>query len=296
MFNAPLTFLFDFEAVSAAGRPYIMQEFARCGAEHLVLADTLIKDIVADPGLADLLQKEMSDNGLTFCDGHAPFGLHYDMHCPFGRERKIMYARQKLTMEICAYMNVDTVTIHLGSTRLAPASQMPVADMLALVRETLHELLPAAEKMGLTICIENSWYPLCTPENLLMLKAEFPTPALGFCYDAGHANIMDNGRLHTEGSAWMGWKTAGFNCTPPWEERALEKMQPHIVNCHLHDNLGDRDTHTIPGKGNVKWEHILPLINAAPRLKVIQCEVLPAVNKVPIADLVAKFQELSLLA
>ena len=117
MFNVPVTYLFDFEVVAPSARPYIMQEFARCGAKHLVLSDTLIRMIVSDPALADTLQKEMADNNLSFCDGHAPFGIYYDMHCPFPAMRRMMFARQKLTLEICACMHVDTVTIHLGSTR-----------------------------------------------------------------------------------------------------------------------------------------------------------------------------------
>ena len=294
MFNIPVTYLFDFEVVSPAARPYIMQEFADCGAEHLVLSDTLVKMITDNPALADTLQKEMAENNLSFCDAHAPFGVYYDMHCPFPAMRKMMFARQKLTLEICAYMHVDTVTIHLGSTRVAPTDEIPVAVHLERVRETLSELLPYAEKLGITVCIENSWYPLCTPENLLMLKAEFPSPNLGFCYDAGHANIMDNGRKYSSGKAYDGWKTAGFNCTPPWENRALEKMLPHIVNCHLHDNMGDFDTHTLPGKGNVNWNHILGTLALAPKLRVIQCEVIPAANMVPISALTAFFSNVKI--
>ena len=253
MFKVPLSYYFDFAPVADSERACIMQEFSRCGAKHLVLSDALVSKIIASPAFADTLKKEMSDNGLTFCDGHAPFGLYDDMHCPFSAMRRMMFARQKLVLEICSYMNVNTVTMHLGSTRIPPSNTIRVAEHLEHVRETLAEQLPTAEKLGVTVCIENSWYPLCTPENLLMLKKEFPSASLGFCYDAGHANIMDNGRLYSSGSAYNGWKTAGFDCTPPWEDRALEKMLPYIVNCHLHDNMGDRDAHTLPGRGNVNW-------------------------------------------
>lgn len=296
MFKVPLSFYFDFEPVADAERSGIMQEFSRCGARHLVLTDALVKRIIADPSFADTLKKEMSDNDLSFCDGHAPYGIYDDMHCPFSAMRRMMLARQKLVLEICSYMNVDTVTMHLGSTRVPPTNTIRVAAHLDNVRETLTEQLPAAEKLGVTICIENSWYPLCTPENLLMLKKEFPSPNLGFCYDAGHANIMDNGRLHSAGSAFNGWKTAGFDCTPPWENMALEKMLPHIVNCHLHDNMGDSDAHTLPGRGNVNWQHIITTLQKAPALRVIQSEVSPLKNNVSIAELTAKFEELSHLA
>ena len=296
MFKVPVTYLLDFEYVSDKARPFVMREFARCGAKHLVLSDALVDKIIASSSLAETVQKEMSDNGLSFCDGHAPFGIYYDMHSPMKAMRGMMFARQKLTLEICAFMGVETVTVHLGSTRVPPSDKISVAEHLDRVRETLGELLPCAEKLGVTVCIENSWYPLCTPDNLLLLKKEFPTPHLGFCYDAGHANIMDNGRLYDSGSAWNGWRTAGFDCTPPWCNDALEKMLPHVVNCHLHDNMGDSDAHTLPGRGNINWPHIIGLLQKAPNLKVIQCETIPIRNGITAAELTGAMQYLETLS
>ena len=293
MFHVPVTYYFDFLTVSDKMRPYIMQEFAGCGAKHLVLSEELMSSCLRDAGKCDTFLQEMQNNGLSFCDAHAPFGLLYDMHCPFPEKRRMLWARHKLLLEICAYMKVKTITIHVGGTREPPSDTISLETHNERIRETLAEILPYAEKLGIIICIENGWYPTASPANLLKFKKEFPTDALGFCYDSGHANIMDNGRLHTEGRAYLAWKTAGFNCTPPWENDALEKMLPHVVNCHLHDNMGDGDSHTLPGRGNINWNHIIPLLKTAPRLQVIQSEVIPAGGKIRITDLVAKMNEFS---
>ena len=115
MFNVPVTFLYDFEHVSDRMRPYIMEEFALAGARHLVLSDTFIRQIISHPGLEDTLLQEISGAGMSFCDAHAPFGPVLDLNCPFVEKRPIMLGRLKLILELCKYMNVDTITIHLGS-------------------------------------------------------------------------------------------------------------------------------------------------------------------------------------
>jgi sugar phosphate isomerase/epimerase len=58
--------------------------------------------------------------------------------------------------------------------------------------------------------------------------------------------------------------------------------------------MGDFDTHTLPGKGNVNWNHILGTLALAPKLRVIQCEVIPAANMVPISALTAFFSNVKI--
>lgn len=292
MFNVPVTFLYDYEHISDRMRPYIMQEFALAGAKYLVLSDTLIEMIMAKPGFEDTLLQEIGNAGLSFCDAHAPFGPRLDMNCPWENKRPMMLARLKLALEICRYMNVDTITIHLGNNHFEGANT--IADDLHInrMKESLSELLPVAEKLGITICIENIWFSVNTPDVLNSIKSEFPTDALGFCYDAGHANIMDNGRKFATGTSWNGWKAAG-KAAPVWEGCALEKMLPHVVNCHLHDNSGWKDEHMLPGKGCIDWTHIIKLLKKAPRLKAVQSEVILIPSGTYVKDLVAKFNELA---
>ena len=127
----------------------------------------------------------------------------------------------------------------------------------------------------------------------MKIKSDFPTDALGLCYDAGHANLCAKGYLH-EGEKSIHravWQIL-FGKEPDWDDKICEKMQSQIVTCHLHDNDGSKDQHKLPGEGNVDWKHIADLLRNAPRLKCIQSEVSCLRNKVTIPQLCSKFREL----
>jgi len=270
MFRQPLTFLADFKAATDKMRPYIMQEFAANGAKHLVLSNSLILQIMSDWSLMKTLQNEMSANGLSFADAHSPYGSVLDMNCPDPDFRPQMILRHKMAIRIAAAMGVDTITIHPGSDRFFP--EVPLEKHFDLMRDSLDQLLPEAEACKVILCIENSMSRAARPDAVIMLKSEYPTEYLGLCYDSGHANQLDNGRLTPGGTIWKFWQTVGVD-EPEWDDRIIEKMLPEIVNCHLHDNDGSDDSHNIPGEGNADWQKIVRLLKQAPRLRVIQSEV-----------------------
>ena len=269
MSTLPITYLHEFEYFDDKTRPYIFQEFAANGAKHIVLSDTLIRQIMARPAQKQMMLDELSALGMSFKDAHAIFGKNLDLCCPVPEARPEMLARLKLTLNIIASMGVDTITIHTGNETAYP--DYPLETQFECIKRSLDELLPLAEQLGITICIENIWFQINTPERLLAIKECFPTDALGFCYDAGHANLMDKGRDFPESSPYKAWGSV----TPTFDNQILEKMLPHVVNCHLHDNDGVTDKHRNIGDGTIDWNHIVPLLKSAPRLKVIQSEIIP---------------------
>ena len=285
-YPVPITFYYDFINTTDDSRQWVMHEFAVNGAKHLVLCDDLIRQILFRAPLIDKLQQEMADEGLTFVDAHAPFGPDLDMNCVNSARRRMAWARHKLSLEICAHLGVDTITIHVGNTNNDVQRAIPIETHFKLVCETLDEILPVAEKAGVTVAIENIWFTTNTPEFLLQVKEKFPTDALGFCYDAGHANLMSShGKEFPEGNAGKAWGPLGL--TPSWDDGILEKMLPHLVNCHLHDNNGNADYHRNIGNGNINWQHISALLKQAPRLKNIQSEVIPCRTQSAIKDICA---------
>ncbi len=286
----PFTYFFDFDTVNDSGRRWVMHEFARQGAKHLVLSDTLISMVMRLPNLLKTLQEEMDAEGLSFVDAHSPFGTNNDLINPHEDSRPRMLARHRLAMQIAADLGVDTICIHVGNPNWFDTNKFQLQHSMECIRRALDELLPTAEQLKMTICIENIWFPTSTPERLLELKKLFPTDALGFTYDAGHANLMDKGRNYDECAPRKGWKDSGFE-NVPWEDHALEKMLPHVVNCHLHDNFGQRDDHRCPGHGNIDWPHVLGLLKQAPRLKNMQSEVIPCACHEAICDIIAAFRE-----
>ena len=283
MFQVPVSYLFDFEYTDDRTRPYMMHEFAVNGARHLVLTDALIGMMMRDHAFRKTLLKEMEQEGLSFCDAHAPFGLMQDLNCPDPAVRPQMLLRQKLALRITADMGITTIAFHTGNEVSYP--DCPLEIQYDMVKRSLAELLPYADSLGLTICLENIWFRINTADRLLGIKKEFPTDVLGFCYDSGHANLMSQGRLSPDSPPYKAWG----GVEPEFDDRILEKMLPHVVNCHLHDNNGRMDQHLKPGRGSIDWPHIIGLLKKAPRLKVIQSEVIPIRNRESVRDICEKF-------
>ena len=288
MKNIPLTFYTPF-IEDEKPRRVLLSEFATNGAENIVLSDAYISAIKFDPAKAKVFQKEMLDSGLKFVDAHAPFGTAVDMNS--SENAALRTVNHTLHLHIAALMGVKTITIHTGNDTNTPG--VPVAKQLDNISFALDKLLPEAEKLGVAIAIENIWVPVNTPENLWIIKKRFDTPCLGFCYDAGHANIMSrqNGRDKEISCARDYWAKANAG-EPAWDDDILEKMLPEIINCHLHDNSGETDQHFLPGTGSIDWQKTVDLLKKAPRLQAVQSEVIQVKCSLSVKELVEKFQEL----
>ena len=287
----PISYLFDFTGYSDEVRQCRLREFAVNGADHLVLSSPLLKYLIAYPGQIKKITGEMTSANLQFGDAHAPYGIHWDLSCVFEEERPALFVRQKMALTIAADLGCKTVTIHTGADHLFP--ELPAEKHISRICDMLEKLLKEAEKLNITLCVENGWGKLTSLDTLLFLREKFACKNFGFCNDSGHANIMDSGRLFTEGEAYSRWNAIGV-ATPPWEDAAvkLERMLPDVVNCHLHDNYGNKDQHNLPGCGNVKWDKIIPLLRQAPRLQAIQCEVNLERNALPVKHVTAAFEKL----
>lgn len=288
---APISYLFDFLSYPENLRKCRLNEFAANGAKHLVLSSPLLKHMIAHPEQAKKFAGELTESGLSFGDAHAPYGMHWDLICVFEEERPALFIRQKMALLMAAELGCKTITMHTGADHLFP--EITTEKHLSRACNMLEKLLPEAEKLNITIAVENGWGKLTSLDTLLYLRKKFPTPSFGFCYDSGHANIMDSGRLYTEGEAYLRWNAVGV-AVPPWEDAVvrLERMLPDVVNCHLHDNYGNKDQHHLPGQGNVKWDKIVPLLQKAPRLQAVQCEVNLERNALPVKAVTETFDKL----
>ena len=288
----PLTYLFEFGLIKDQAIPQVLNEFAANGAKNLVLSDTLIARIFQEYSFADTIKNEMNNAGLKFVDSHAVFGPRMDLCTPLPHNRRISIHRLNMTLEIIAYLGVDTITVHVGNNVRFEEKYRSLEQNIERIEESLSQILPTAEKLGITVCIENIWFPTNTPEVLLGIKEHFPTDALGFCFDAGHANLCANGYIHeSKGAHGQVWQEF-YGKDPVWDNRIGEKMLPYIVNCHLHDNDGDTDQHKLPGHGNVDWKYTADLLRKAPRLKSIQSEVILSRDPVSIRILCETFRKM----
>lgn len=220
MLPVPVTYYFDFKRTNDLMRPYVMHEFASYGVRHLVLGECLLQLILGDRTMVKTLSQEMAAEGLSFLDSHAVFGPYLDLCCPEPDARAEMLLRLKLQLHIIAALGVKTVTIHTGNETHYPS--WPLEVLFDFIKRSLDELLPLAEKLGLVICLENIWFQINTADRLLAIKREYPSDALGFCYDSGHANLMDKGRNFPGSKPFTAWSPA----LPRFDDRFWKKCSP----------------------------------------------------------------------
>jgi len=283
----PVTFLYDWEHPSDKDRQTVMYEFAANGAHHLVLNHTLIRKIERDPNLYRELPKEAEKAGLDFVDAHAPFAKDCAICCPDPAVRPFMLAHLKLVLQIVADFGIKTCTVHIGNVYYREYTMDQHREAAC---RSLDEILPLAEKLGLTICLENLQRIGSHVDDLLGYFAKFPSKNLGACFDSGHANIMENGMKHPKCSGTASFDELGVPVQ--WEKNVLDRLLPYVVNCHLHDNDASADQHMLPGRGSIDWKTLVPKLLSAPRLACVQSEVIPLRTQQPIRPLCEKFQEL----
>jgi sugar phosphate isomerase/epimerase len=137
-------------------------------------------------------------------------------------------------------------------------------DRLLAETRSLARLTARAERLGVTIAIENLAPTYPGPERLsdtpLVLRAlahRIGSPRLGLCIDLGHAHIV------------AGLKHASV-------AHLVRPALDTAVLFHLHDNLGARwdrstppgldplrlDLHLAPGRGTLPWDVAAPLVFA----------------------------------
>ena len=162
-----------------------------------------------------------------------------------------------------AEIGAEQVVYHARQLPDDPASES------ALLFETrsLARLAARAERLGVTIAIENlaPVYPgiellSANPMTLRGLAHRIGSKRIGLCLDLGHAHIV-----------------AGLRHTTV--ERLIEPVLDVVTVFHVHDNLGARwspadreshqgvdplrlDLHLPPGRGNLPWSDIAPLVAA----------------------------------
>ena len=272
MKNIPLTHYLFIEGLNDNYRYFMFRELAANGAENLVLSEEILRQIynADDPNfMLAKFKKEVKNAGLKFVDAHSPFGAHLDLNCPIADDRKKLLDMHKMSLACCNECEVDSITIHTGNPRFPGVL---IEEYQSCVRQSLEELLPVAERYGVTICIENIWFPTNTVAELLKYYEYFNSPYLGMCYDAGHANLVSCMNNDPEHPVNVGFDLLKMKAE--WDSEVLEKMLHYIVTCHLHDNDGLRDRHWTPFNGNIDWEKTMKLLAKAPKLRCLQNEVI----------------------
>jgi sugar phosphate isomerase/epimerase len=109
---------------------------------------------------------------------------------------------------------------------------------LEAVRKSLIELLNYASRFSIRLGLENRYHytDIPAPDELEMLLDLAGPDQLGFIYDVGHAQVLDQ---------------LGFFPHQEW----LDRFSSRIIGVHLHDVIGV-DDHKVPGFGEFNFDTV----------------------------------------
>lgn len=180
------------------------------------------------------------------------------------------------SMQICAFFQCPNIVIH--GFKLARFLGSEEAEW-EQTKKFLESLAPMAKELGITMCIENLYGgigshivegPCCNAkkaaERIDRFNEKYGAEILGFCFDAGHANLV------------------GIDF-----ERFIKDLGNRLKVLHIHDNDGIGDLHQIPfvftrNRENTTatdWEGFLRGLKAVDYRGVLSFETAPVLTSFP---------------
>lgn len=120
--------------------------------------------------------------------------------------------------------------------RLLRARARRAGRNLTALRRSLDELLPACERAGVALCLENlpSWDGLPNEDETEALIASYATPWLRYWHDMGHGEIRQQ---------------LGFGD----HARTARRLLPCMRGVHIHDVGAALRDHLAPGAGTIDF-------------------------------------------
>ena len=252
----------------------LVREFLDNGANRFVIGDKLLIRLLGEPDKITFLHQVCQEMGVNFCSVHGMAGPSFELNIPDAEMRKTMISGHIRAMEVASEFGCKTYVMHVGSNQNYGKKHIPLDVLRPLALDTLEKLLPAAEKTGMTIAVENVFGCPDSTDEVLGLVSHFGgNRSIGVCFDTGHANCMAPapGKDKTQYPEYIllrWWETGVIQ-----EDRALEKLHDYVVTCHIHDNKGYRDQHGMPFDGTINWHELMPKLFSCPRMIDFQTEV-----------------------
>jgi len=137
--------------------------------------------------------------------------------------RRVTTERFSRTLDIAGLLKAGTVVFHSGYEKWKYEHNPRV--WLDNSLRTWEPVVTQAESLGINIAIENIFEE--EPGNLRMLAEAVSSGHFGLCFDSGHFNL--------------------FSVIPLGEWLGI--IGPYLLELHIHDNNGTRDSHMPPDDG-----------------------------------------------
>lgn len=174
------------------------------------------------------LERTAKKEKIAILSLHVPSDIDLCDSAEWNRVRSVREVEKGIV--IAHRLGAGFVVIHPGERRIDEVVQMQ------MLRKSLDEIVRFAEEWEILMLAENTQPGKIgdTPEQIATILGWYDTPSIQWCFDTSHMNLCEIG---------MG--------------AAIDKLGKSLVEVHVSDNMGERDDHTLPGKGNIDWDDFL---------------------------------------
>ena len=243
-----------YDAIARCGYDSIdFQEFANIYTDFFKLSEEEFLNAVR------VERAKIESYGLTVHQAHAPWvwGMPRDRT---EQERSLWLAAVKKAILGTRALGADIIVVHA----LLPYDDTGTnpEEVLELNEAFFGELADFAKDNGITVCVENlpfKLHPLSSVEAVCRLVDKLERDNLKVCLDTGHAAMYD------------------INVAS-----AVRYIGERLVTLHIHDNMGDADSHLIPGDGIIDWDACALALKEIGYKGVISLETSPKHNQHPV--------------
>lgn len=164
---------------------------------------------------------------------HAPF-MDLNPGSPDPMVRSVTQLRFRQLLDAAAVLKPRTAVFHAAYDRWRYNGRSDL--WLHNSVDTWTKVAETASRLGVRVAVENVFDE--DPDALGMLIDRIGSREFGFCFDTGHYNLFSRVPL----------------------ERWFERLGPHIVEVHLHDNDGTADAHLAVGAGRFDFPAFFSLL------------------------------------
>lgn len=179
---------------------------------------------------AKALRAYAEGKGMRFVASHAPGDIN-----PYEGDEEELVRTTIRAIEICEVMGIPSTVVHGGWH-----PDLTEEQFYDRTEAFFKRLLPAAERCGVNILIENGthgnfpdWAFFYTGAQMRKFIDRMNHPLLHACWDTGHGNI--------EG--------------PQYEN--IMALGEHLLLLHVNDNHGATDDHTMPYFGTLNMDDLM---------------------------------------
>lgn len=216
----------------------------------------------------DELREAINKVGFKIPLSHAPFFNVFNLQ---GRDLTAWNALTHTSIEAAAYLGAPWIVLHPQHVWIEDLKLTKTQ-----VKESLEFLKPfveTARRAGIGIAVENLW---CTEVAVLIEIVDTLGEGVGVCLDVGHTNIKNGDKSQSQ-------------------KDSIEQLGKRIKVLHLHDNIGNNDSHSPPTLGTVNWKEMMSALNSIQFTGAFNLEVtarnLPASLRIDYAKLLVNISK-----